>query len=291
MDNNSDREVKISNFYQNLWANPKKIRRERNPLLGWHFVYYEKGVNSYKEAIINMNNYVGRLLNLNKDDKLTILDAGCGVGATVIHLSNKFLNSQFKGIALSSNEIKIANELKKENNSENTEFFQKSYLNTDFESDFFDCIYCLESATYAEDKQIFLKEMNRVLKKNGRFVVIDIFRKNNLINPLTKAVNNKILKEEKYNRPHITIDIFSKLLEENDFTNVKTINLLKTKNVKTLIFYGFCFQLIFQEAINEYKKKSNFLSYIWKVINRFTFVTLFFIISKPGYYSIISIKK
>ena len=43
MENNSDREVKICKFYQNLWSDPKKIRRKKNPLLGWHFGFYEKG--------------------------------------------------------------------------------------------------------------------------------------------------------------------------------------------------------------------------------------------------------
>ena len=61
-----DFETKTRKDYQKRWANPKVIHREDDNLaLGWHFGYYEKGISSYKKAIINMNNYVSRLLEIN----------------------------------------------------------------------------------------------------------------------------------------------------------------------------------------------------------------------------------
>jgi cyclopropane fatty-acyl-phospholipid synthase-like methyltransferase len=144
----------IKNEYHDLWSDPKNIHRDDKKIfMGWHFGYYEKGWRTYKKAVINMNNYVGRLLDINNNN-YKVLDAGCGVGATLIHLAKKYTNSIFFGITLSSNEINLAENLKRKNNIKNINFYQQSYNNTDFPDEYFDCIYALETVCYAEDKDI-----------------------------------------------------------------------------------------------------------------------------------------
>lgn len=291
----TDIETEIRDEYQTRWSDPKRIHRtDKNLVLGWHFGYYEKGVKSRKRAIINMNNYVDRLLEI-EDNTFRILDAGCGVGATVIHLAKKHPGSIFFGITLSSNEIQLAEKLKRSNNLKNTNFHQKSYNNTDFPDDYFDSIYALETVNYAEDKSVFLKEMNRILKKGSKLVVIDVFKKNDLTDPFIINIRQKILKEKKYEKAIKTIDVFKKLLIDNCFKNIQIFDLVKSKNVK---FHHMIFFMIYylfetmrfntQEEIRQKTRKKLFFRF--KFFYFFIFRSLLLIISRPSYFSIVGTK-
>ena len=78
-----DNETRTRKYYEKLWSDPQQIHREKNPMIGWHQGYYEKGVRTYKQAALNMNNYVDRLLDIGEKN-LRILDAGCGIGITAV---------------------------------------------------------------------------------------------------------------------------------------------------------------------------------------------------------------
>ncbi len=292
----TDFETKVGEQYQNLWSNPKKIHRDKNLFLGWHFGYYEKGIKTQKEAFINMNNYIAKLLNLNKDKNLKILDAGCGVGATLTYFAKKYPTSAFYGITLTSNEIRLAEKLKKKNNLKNVNFFQQSYNNTDFPSEYFDGVYSLESVAYAENKQFYIKEMNRIIKKNGKLVVNDIFRKNDYTNLAIKNIRHKILKIKDYDKPNYTLNMFKKCLSGGGFEDIEIHNLSKNGNIKYFFLYGFIIKYIFYSSRDEFvmefkQKKKSRLHLICKFLSNFISKILILINSKPDYYSITAMKK
>jgi ubiquinone/menaquinone biosynthesis C-methylase UbiE len=293
----TDYETIIENEYQKRWSNPKKIHREDdNLILGWHFGYYEKGFRTYKKAILNMNNYISRLLEIKNHSNFKILDAGCGVGATTTHLAKKHPNSNFYGITLTSNEIKFAEKLKRKNNLKNIAYYQKSYNLTEFPNEYFDSIYALESASHATDETIFLKEMNRVLKKNGKLVIIDVFTQYDLSDQFCKNIKQKIYGVKKFKNYAETIDEFKGLLTKEGFGNIIIRNLIKSRNVKISHVYLCIFQNIFRnfrqntlEQIGQKTQKPLFLKLRFFYFLLFKYLLV--ILSRFSYFSIVAIKK
>jgi ubiquinone/menaquinone biosynthesis C-methylase UbiE len=289
-------EKQVEKEYQELWSDPKKIHRaNQNLTLGWHFGYYEKGVKSHTEALINMNNYIDKLLDI-KNKNLNVLDVGCGVGSTMVSLAKQHPTSAFYGITLALNEIKYAQQLKIKNNLKNTYFSLQSYNNTAFPDNFFDIIYALESTWYAEDDKIFLKEMNRILNKNGKIHIMDIFRKNDCTSPYIKKIRCKILKENNYDKPYMTIHSFIRSLKQEGFKNIKIINLSKNKNIGYFYLYCGLLYILFLWLHQQFQKKMAQKKYNSIVITE-EFVKLFIsyilliIHSRINYYSISTIKK
>lgn len=289
-------EKQLENEYNILWSDAKKINRvDENLVLGWHFGYYEKGVKSHKKAFINMNDYVGRLLDIN-NGSLNILDAGCGVGGTVIYLAKKYPNSTFFGITLAPNEIVHAEKLKIKNNLKNIFFSKQSYYDTKFQAEFFDDIYALESFSYSKYEHLFLKEMNRILKKGGKIAIVDLFVKCDTTNPYIRTLKFKILKENEHKKSRITIYTFEKYLKQDGFENIKIYNLSKNKNIKYSQLYCFMIYHLFKDLYHQTRekmvqKKYNSIFLIWKFFNRFIVKTLILMFLKTDYYSITAVKK
>lgn len=296
MDETINFETKIKEEYQELWSDPKSIHRDDDKLfLGWHFGYYEKGHRTYKKAIINMNNYVGRLLDI-KDNNYRILDAGCGVGATLLHLAKNYPNSNFFGVTLSSNEINLAENLKRKNNMKNVNFYQQSYNNTDFTDEYFDCVYALESTWYAKDKSVFFREMNRILKKNGKFIIIDMHRQNDLTNPFFINFRAKLIKEKNFKDARITIEKIKELLTKEGFKIIQIFDLIKQRNVKFYQIYFFMFYCLFKkfhhDVLKEIRQESyRPLFFRCKFFCHFMFIYSMVIFSRFSYFSIIAVKK
>jgi cyclopropane fatty-acyl-phospholipid synthase-like methyltransferase len=111
----TDFEEEIKGYYEKIWSDPSKIKRTgQGVFLGWHYGFYEKGIKNISDAMLNMNNYVDRLLTLNKSSSKDILDCGSGIGHTSIFLAEKYPKCSFYGITLTKYELEIAEKLKKE---------------------------------------------------------------------------------------------------------------------------------------------------------------------------------
>ena len=295
MSASSNIEKSVKNYYETLWSPPFKLKgREKNLLLGFHFGIYEKGVTNWKEAALKMNDYVGELLNINKSKTMNILDAGCGVGATSVHLALKYPNSHFTGIDLTPIEIKLAHQLQKQKQTHNTKFICGSYLKCDFKKNYFDAIFALESSCYAENKKRLIKEMNRLLKPGGKLVVIDGFRTGKPIGSFMKKAYCSFLKR-RATPDLISINEFKELLTEYGFEDIAIhdhlnkgiiFNYLKNDFVK-VILKGIKSQFK-SSNINKEISSENIIDHI--------FVSLFseFLLGMSQiirYYSITAIKK
>ncbi len=197
-----------------------------------HHGYYEKGIRTHEKSVLNMNDFVGRLLKL--DSKLThVLDAGCGIGGTVIHLAKKYPNVKFTGITIISEHIEMAKAFAKEKNVDvNTDFILNDFMNTNFSSNRFDAIYLIESASYSLKKQMLIREMHRILKPGGTLVIIDCFRTNILLNSFLNNVYLLFCKS--WGLPNlIKLDELNESLKNEGFD--KIINKDLTKNVRGTI--------------------------------------------------------
>lgn len=93
-----------------------------------------------------------------------LLDVGCNAGIIKRFLGNKVI--QIYGIDNSLKDLKKARK----------NGFVTKYVNLDkdkipFDTNFFDAVACLDVIEHVRDPQQLVKEMSRVLKKNGRLII------------------------------------------------------------------------------------------------------------------------
>lgn len=152
----------MQRFYTALWHES-----------GVHYGYWDADARSHDDAVRHLDRLVGRTFALPRGSR--ILDAGCGVGGTSVHLAEHFGHA-VTGITLSREQMWRARARADGRALEHTPDFQiASYLATPFESGSFDGIFGIESICYAPAKRDFLAEAFRLLRSGGRVIVLDGF--------------------------------------------------------------------------------------------------------------------
>ena len=203
-----------------------------------HHGYYEKGIRTHVQSVLNMNDFIGRLLKLDSEIKQCkkILDAGCGIGGTVVYFAKKFPDIKFTGINIFPDHIEMAKNLAKEKKVlSNTDFFVKDFVDTDLSSNHFDAIYLMESSCYALQKQVLIREMYRILKPGGILVITDVFRTLVELNPFITNIYDSFCKGWGLS-DLIDIEKFIFYLEKEGFHNI--VNNVVTKQVTRTILRG-----------------------------------------------------
>jgi len=160
----------VAEYYDRIWSR-FVLWWKGQKALALHYALYDRGARTFEKALLNMNDYVGKLLGLTQTQKMHVLDAGCGVGGTSIYLAKRYANVTFTGITIAPSQLNLAKKFARERNTGNTDFLLQSYMETDFPNHCFDSIFALESTVYARNKRAFVKEMSRILKPGGRFIV------------------------------------------------------------------------------------------------------------------------
>jgi ubiquinone/menaquinone biosynthesis C-methylase UbiE len=293
-------ENEAKEYYDIVWSNPNRIRQIVKEIPSWHFGFYEKGIKNSYDAKINMMDYIDRLLNLDKKSNMKILDVGSGVGSTSIHLAKKYPKCEFHGITISHYESLIAGMLQKKEKLSNLRFQQGSYMQTSYKKNSFDRIFALESVIYAPNKEEFAKEMNRILKPNGKIIILDLFPKKYQFNFLSIKVDNYLYKRKipKKNLRYYYVDIhqFIKFLKSEKITGVKVNNLTHSGNIKKSTLYSSFILSMFALLISNVRSidkkrpfKNKFFSHF--LIFILTLYKLLISINSYEYYSIIAYKK
>ncbi len=109
-----------------------------------------------------------------------VLDAGCGIGGASRLLSKNF-NCRVTGIDIVKTFIDAAEFLTKSTGmTDKIKFIQMSVLETSFEDNSFDCIWCQHTLMNIKEKKEALSEFHRLLKPGGILVLHEITKgKNN----------------------------------------------------------------------------------------------------------------
>lgn len=224
-------------FYRNNWSLLVKLLQvDQTRCI--HHGYYEKGIRTHVQSVLNMNDFIGRLLKLDSEIKQCkkILDAGCGIGGTVVYFAKKFPDIKFTGINIVPDHIEMAKNLAKEKKVlSNTDFFVKDFADTDLSSNHFDAIYLMESSCYALQKQMLIREMYRILKPGGILVITDVFRTLVELNPFLTNIYDSFCKGWGLS-DLIDIEEFIFYLEKEGFHNI--VNKAVTKHVTRTILRG-----------------------------------------------------
>lgn len=281
----------IEEKYDQLWSQPNSINRNGNQIYqGWHFGLFSQDIRTNYDAMLNMNTYIANMLHLSEDSSKMILDAGCGVGGTLITLAKKYQHNLYHGISLAMQELQLAENIKQKEHLNNVFFKKTSYLNTGFSENSFDCVYSLESVCYAEDKYRYIKEMKKILKPNGRLLVVDIFINKLVKNTFFEDFNHNLSNTRKTAFSRVTIKKFITFLRQEGFSDIQLENLSKQKHVRSVDLYGFMILELFSNLryqIHKIKTRQ-------KMILMISFPHIFFIkllriiLSRPKYYAILA---
>ena len=204
-------------LYYDLSESQYRVFWDLDKSLSLHYGYWDASTKTFNEALLNINKVLSAKAGISKNDK--VFDAGCGIGGSSIWLA-KNIGCKVTGISLSGRQVNKANALAAREKVEHlAKFDQLDFTDTCFTDESFDVVWAIESVCHAKDKSEFLKESFRLLKKNGRLILADFFKKEHLDGDDAKeirewahgwAVKDFATKEE-----------FEIQLKDAGFTNIK----------------------------------------------------------------------
>jgi|TARA_B110000902_G_scaffold120026_1_gene140725 cyclopropane fatty-acyl-phospholipid synthase-like methyltransferase len=141
--------------------------------LALHYGYWDsKYPYQHHQALLNTNKALYQFANIQAPCR--VLDAGCGLGGSSLWLAAQ--GNQVKGISISPKQVAFANKVaKKRKLTDSVQFEVANFCQTPYADGSFDVIWALESACYALDKSLFLKEAYRLLSKGGQLIMCDAF--------------------------------------------------------------------------------------------------------------------
>jgi cyclopropane fatty-acyl-phospholipid synthase-like methyltransferase len=150
--------------------------------LNMHLGFYRWGMDPFaREAMLEqLNLEVAARLMLDPKDRAFLIDLGCGAGAIARTVAGRYANATIKGITIVPSQVETATRLNTLKNLESRiEIIRGDYASTPFADGVADGVWAVESACYAQGstKENLAREMARVLKTGGRFVVADCFVK------------------------------------------------------------------------------------------------------------------
>lgn len=141
-----------------------------------HNVINRNGAKAIVEYLRSPYLYYENLILNEANPHLKILDMCCGNGIHSLTVPSKGISIVCTDIA--ENSLIVAAERARANGLDGLmEFIQADAASQPFESNYFDLITCAGSLSYF-DKTLIIKEVTRLLKFGGKFIVVDSFNHN-----------------------------------------------------------------------------------------------------------------
>ncbi|GAA6619200.1 methyltransferase domain-containing protein [Scytonema sp. NUACC26] len=153
-----------------------------------------------------------------------ILDVGCGIGGSSLHLAEKF-HAKATGITLSPVQAARATQRAQELNLVSQAHFQVADAQAmPFDDNSFDLVWALESGEHMPDKTKFMQECYRVLKPGGMLIMVTWCHRPIDNSPLT-ADEEKLLAEiyRVYCLPYvISLPEYENIARQLGLQNIRT---------------------------------------------------------------------
>lgn len=141
-----------------------------------HYPYYVNENDSFYTAQKNLTDYC--MMQLPPVTGKSVLEIGCGNGVQSIYILQKFAPAYVKGVDLNSANVEIATGEAKKGDLTDIDFEVGDAQDLKGIPDgSFDFVVNIESAFHYPDKPAFLREVRRVLKPGGYFLIADILKK------------------------------------------------------------------------------------------------------------------
>ena len=130
----------VLNYYNDCW-DERFLDGHNSISHACHYGFYSdpsrNNINNtqseYDKSKKQLNNKLIEIIDKKYDDKLIMLDAGCGYGGTMLDLSRYFINSNIYGITLTNAQIKCTNELLYLDTANRTKVLYGNFNNDDFD--------------------------------------------------------------------------------------------------------------------------------------------------------------
>jgi 2-polyprenyl-3-methyl-5-hydroxy-6-metoxy-1,4-benzoquinol methylase len=168
----------------------KRVNNDDYTML--HYPLYINESDTFLQAQENLTDHcISRLDSLKNK---TILEIGCGNGVQTKYILNKYKPKSITGIDLNKENIRIANQEKDRRKMKNVHFFvDDAQQLSKFKENSIDVIINIESAFHYPDKSLFLKQLFRVLKPGGHFLIADILTTRKKKKELKKSWKKKMV--------------------------------------------------------------------------------------------------
>lgn len=149
-------------------------------------------------------------------EKDQVLDIGCGGGATLMRMSDHIRTGHLTGVDYSGVSVKLSRETNAGDiRSGKMEVLEASVERLPFENEKFDKIVTVESFYFWPDPAENLKEVLRVLKKGGTFLLVaDIYQKEGLRQEVLENI-------ERYHLFNPSREDFERLFLQAGFSEVQ----------------------------------------------------------------------
>lgn len=112
---------------------------------------------------------VDRMLNGVEGHVVSVLDVGCGLGATTAYIKQRWPLARVTGLNLSETQVNHCRV-----NVSNCEFVVMDAADITLPDESFDLVISVEAAYHFETRQDFLKQAYRILKPGGTLALADI---------------------------------------------------------------------------------------------------------------------
>jgi len=141
-----------------------------------HYPLDGEDMSTFSQAQKNLTDYC--ILKLPELSDKEVLEIGCGNGVQSMYIYEKYAPGFFTGVDLNHGNIMIANELTGDIPGNNIKFIVDDAQNLSTVKDnSVDIVINIESAFHYPDKSAFIREVHRVLKPGGHFLIADILTK------------------------------------------------------------------------------------------------------------------
>jgi ubiquinone/menaquinone biosynthesis C-methylase UbiE len=125
-------------------------------------------VNKQREMDIMLNPLGQRAIDkLNLSSNKTIIDIGCGCGATSLEIAKNIPEGKIVGVDISEPMLKRAREVALNMSLSNADFTIKDVQTDEIEKDYFDIAFSRFGVMFFEDPFEAFKNINKALKKGG----------------------------------------------------------------------------------------------------------------------------